>query len=79
MTYLIKCVSALYTSGPSTGRFEYGQTWNINREKENLLVDSTVIVEFLLYSGGTYQILYGAPVKCFLSKTGYNTETNNIF
>lgn len=58
---------------------QYGQAWNINREKENLLVNSTVIVEFLLYSGGTYQILYGAPVKCFLSKTGYNTETNNIF
>lgn len=44
-----------------------------------VLVGRTVIVEFLLEVDDDFKLLYGVPVDVKESKTGYNTETNNIY
>lgn len=37
----------------------------------NAYVNSTVIFEFLTYTSGSYNVLYGSPVEVLLSTTGY--------
>lgn len=57
----------------------FNVAWAINRVGQtDILVGSNVIVEFLKEQGNDYQILYGVPVDVVTSKTGYNTEPNNI-
>lgn len=58
---------------------QYNQVWNISRAgSPDQIVGGTVIVEFLLAVGEEYRILYGVPVQVTVSKTGYNTDKNNI-
>lgn len=55
---------------------EYGQEWPILIGQSSL-EGSTVVVEFLQESSKGFNILYGVPVDVVLSKSGYNTKTNN--
>lgn len=58
---------------------QYNQVWNIVRSGSAAqLVGGVVLVEFLNLVGTEYKILYGVPVQVYESRTGYNTETNNI-
>lgn len=58
---------------------QYNQAWNIVRNGQpDQLVGGNVIVEFLQLVGDQYKILYGVPVDVHTSKTGYNTDKNNI-
>ena len=58
---------------------QYNQVWNIVRPGSAAqLVGGVVLVEFLNLVGTEYKILYGVPVQVYESRTGYNTETNNI-
>ena len=61
---------------------QYIQAWNITRtENPGMLVGYNVIVEFLVVTSSSTQILYGVPVDVYLSETPYrqyNTEENNL-
>lgn len=57
----------------------FNTLWAINRVgATDILVKSTVIVEFLKEQGNEYQILYGVPVDVYNSVTGWNSEPNII-
>lgn len=71
-------LTTLITAPLEVGKYQ--KAWNINRTgNQAMLVGHNVIVEFLQYINGKYQIIFGAPVDVYKSPTGYNTEENKLF